>query len=122
MKDMIYYNPKSNPMSGSLKKTEGGSSEIVIKTENIKTEPVKPSLSATVSSTPLVPQLKLGPNGEMILDESSLVVENTAERDARQAIEGLFPFGLKIWFFIKFHFCRVDSHLRWWFQWQIWHF
>lgn len=90
MKDMIYYNPKSNPMSGSLKKTEGGSSEIVIKTENIKTEPVKPSLSATVSSTPLVPQLKLGPNGEMILDESSLVVENTAERDARQAIEGLF--------------------------------
>lgn len=86
MKDMIYYNPKSNPMSGSLKKTEGGSSEIVIKTENIKTEPMKTSVPL-ISSTPLVPQLKLGPNGEMILDESSLVVENTAERDARQAIE-----------------------------------
>ncbi|XP_063700259.1 transcription factor TFIIIB component B'' homolog [Culicoides brevitarsis] len=86
MKDMIYYNPRTNPMSGSMKKTEGGSSEIVIKTENIKTEPVKPA-PPTISNTPLVPQLKLGPNGEMILDESSLVVENIAERDARQAIE-----------------------------------
>lgn len=73
-------------MSGSLKKTEGGSSEIVIKTEVIKIEPVKVS-APIVSSTPLVPQLKLGPNGEMILDESSLVVENIAERDARKAIE-----------------------------------
>lgn len=73
-------------MSGSLKKTEGGSSEIVIKTEVIKTEPLKITVP-TISSTPLVPQLKLGPNGEMILDESSLVVENTAERDARKAIE-----------------------------------
>lgn len=83
MKDMIYYNPKSNPMSGGMKKTEGGSSEIVIKTENIKTETRAP----TSASVPLVPQLKLGPNGEMILDESSLVVENVAERDARAAIE-----------------------------------
>lgn len=33
-----------------------------------------------------VPQLKLGPNGEMILDEKSLTIEMTGEKEAREAI------------------------------------
>lgn len=33
-----------------------------------------------------VPQLKLGPNGEMILDEKSLTIEMTGEREARERI------------------------------------
>lgn len=33
-----------------------------------------------------VPQLKLGPNGEMILDEKSLTIEMTGEKEARERI------------------------------------
>lgn len=33
-----------------------------------------------------VPQLKLGANGEMILDEKSLTIEMTGEREARERI------------------------------------
>lgn len=33
-----------------------------------------------------VPQLKLGPNGEMILDEQSLTIEMTGEKEARERI------------------------------------
>lgn len=35
------------------------------------------------SSNCLVPQVKLGPNGEMILDERSLVVENEEQKKSR---------------------------------------
>lgn len=88
MKDMIYYNPKTSPMS-IPKKALSNTSEIIIKTENMKTERERspePSLQPQITA-PLVPQLKLGPNGEMILDEKSLVVENAAEKEARKAIE-----------------------------------
>lgn len=33
-----------------------------------------------------VPQLKLGENGEMILDEKSLTIETTGEKNARVAL------------------------------------
>lgn len=33
-----------------------------------------------------VPQLKLGPNGEIILDEQSLVIETTRGKEAREAL------------------------------------
>lgn len=33
-----------------------------------------------------VPQLKLGPDGEMILDEQSLVIETTADKEARATL------------------------------------
>lgn len=33
-----------------------------------------------------VPQLKLGANGEMILDEKSLTIEMTGEKEARERI------------------------------------
>lgn len=33
-----------------------------------------------------VPQLMLGPNGEMILDEKSLTIEMTGEKEARERI------------------------------------
>lgn len=33
-----------------------------------------------------VPQLKLGANGEMILDEQSLTIEMTGEKEAREAL------------------------------------
>lgn len=33
-----------------------------------------------------VPQLKLGPNGEIILDEKSLIIETTTDKEARECI------------------------------------
>lgn len=33
-----------------------------------------------------VPQLKLGPNGEIILDEKSLVIETTGDKEARATL------------------------------------
>lgn len=33
-----------------------------------------------------VPQLKLGPNGEIVLDEKSLVIETTGDKEARAAL------------------------------------
>lgn len=33
-----------------------------------------------------VPQLKLGPNGEIVLDEKSLVIETTGDKEARETL------------------------------------
>lgn len=33
-----------------------------------------------------VPQLKLGPNGEIMLDEKSLVIETTGDKEARETL------------------------------------
>jgi len=88
MKDMIYYNPRSNPMSKPLRSNEG-SPEVKIKTE-IKEERSKtppPEFDPPKSMIPIVPQLKLGPNGEIILDEKSLVIESTADREAKKLRE-----------------------------------
>lgn len=91
MKDMIYYNPRSNPMPKSRRPSESGS-EVKIKTEikeeRSKTPPPPPvELDPPKSQIPIVPQLKLGPNGEMILDEKSLVIESLAEKEAKKMRE-----------------------------------
>lgn len=39
------------------------------------------------SEEPPVPQVKVGPNGEIILDEQSLVIEQTGAKRAREQIE-----------------------------------
>uniref|UniRef100_A0A182YM90 Transcription factor TFIIIB component B'' Myb domain-containing protein n=1 Tax=Anopheles stephensi TaxID=30069 RepID=A0A182YM90_ANOST len=108
MFDMIYYNPVNNPMAppalskrGSLenipksvdggREREGGRSRSVSKSRS--PTPV-PSGSITVPApkpaqappVQLTPQLKLGPNGEMILDEASLVIENEREREMRETL------------------------------------
>lgn len=77
MFDMIYFNPQNNPMKPktSPTKTERPKKiEIVEEVPAIKQEP---------SASMPVPQLRLNANGEMVLDEASLVVENEQQKQNR---------------------------------------
>ncbi|XP_053672265.1 uncharacterized protein LOC128722616 [Anopheles nili] len=104
MFDMIYYNPVNNPMTppalskrGSLenipKSVEGRDrgrtrSRSVSKSRSPTPAPSSSALPPTPKPEPvqLTPQLKLGPNGEMILDEASLVIENEREKEMRETL------------------------------------
>ncbi|GAB0094854.1 transcription factor TFIIIB component B'' [Sergentomyia squamirostris] len=110
MYDMIYYNPTSNPMKSPARKGRSktiserrSSTSSVLSVASVnslashkteKEEPESPEHvkikveDATVKEEPAmpVPQLKLGPNGEMILDEKSLVIETTGDREARKTL------------------------------------
>ena len=113
MFDMIYYNPVTNPMKNpAVKPTDSkdrrGSSVITNATSTSKikerrasissegshvssvhskaTSSVGGSLKAEKETAMPVPQLKLGPNGEIILDEKSLVIETTGEKEARETL------------------------------------
>lgn len=88
MKDMIYYNPTTNPMTRVEKSSERRDS--IVKQEGEKLEeriktPEPPPQQK--QAAPFVPQLKLGPNGEMILDEQSLVVQSNAEKEAQRVLQ-----------------------------------
>lgn len=94
MYDMIYYNPLTNP----LKNPAGKSSDIkdrrsssassvhsVASVRSIKSEAKTSEDSIEMEMAP-VPQLKLGPNGEIVLDEKSLVIETTGDKEARETL------------------------------------
>lgn len=92
MYDLIYYNPSTNPMKKPAVKTEKRDGDSVSvtsvrtiesRTSSVKTESSVKSESAESESNMPVPQLKLGPNGEIILDEKSLVIETTGDKEAR---------------------------------------
>lgn len=91
MYDMIYYNPTSNPMKKPAVKSERRDGDAMsvtsVKTidsrSSIKSETSVKSESADSEVNMPVPQLKLGPNGEIILDEKSLVIETTGDKEAR---------------------------------------
>lgn len=105
MFDMIYYNPITNPMKNPAPK----SNEVrdrrasVCSVASVKSVDSGKSLAAKSSigsvpemitlkqepkeETPMpVPQLKLGPDGEIILDEQSLVIETTTGKEARETL------------------------------------
>uniref|UniRef100_A0A1B0CLB2 Myb-like domain-containing protein n=2 Tax=Lutzomyia longipalpis TaxID=7200 RepID=A0A1B0CLB2_LUTLO len=106
MYDMIYYNPSSNPMKYPAKKDKSKatperrssvSSVIsVVSQKSLKSEnennpekekpPPEEEVKVKEETAMPVPQLKLGPNGEMILDEKSLVIETTGDREARETL------------------------------------
>jgi transcription factor TFIIIB component B'' len=76
MFDMIYFNPQNNPMKPRP----------VIKTEKPKLDLKKefsPTPEKEESSAMPVPRLKLNASGEMVLDESSLVIENEQQKQNR---------------------------------------
>lgn len=91
MYDMIYYNPTSNPMKKPAVKSEKRDGDSVsvtsVKTidsrSSVKTESSVKSESTDSEANMPVPQLKLGPNGEIVLDEKSLVIETTGDKEAR---------------------------------------
>lgn len=78
MFDMIYFNPQNNPM----KPRSPHKSEKPKKIELLE-EPVKEEIDSQPATAMPVPQLRLNANGEMVLDETSLVVENEQQKQAR---------------------------------------
>lgn len=75
---MIYFNPQNNPMKPrSLHPTEKPK-----KVEFVQ-EPVKEEIIAQPAAAMPVPQLRLNASGEMVLDETSLVVENEQQKQTR---------------------------------------
>lgn len=101
MYDLIYYNPLSNPMTkpankgdktsdsasmSSAKTNQTRKSLTSLKSEPPPKQPVKTEhVEAAVDPMP-VPQLKLGANGEIVLDEKSLVIETTGDKVAREVL------------------------------------
>lgn len=111
MFDMIHYNPITNPMkcpavkaqcisdrrSNTMSSTASSVNERVslaksvvpaksLSVSSINTDSiVKKEENADETMMP-VPQLKLGPNGEIILDEKSLVIETTGDKEARETL------------------------------------
>lgn len=73
MMDLIFYNPVTNPMS-AREEEEFADEPVMIEDVEEKEEEMA------------VPQVKVGPDGEIILDEQSLVVERTGERAALERL------------------------------------
>ncbi|KAG4067568.1 hypothetical protein HA402_005340 [Bradysia odoriphaga] len=91
MYDMIYYNPVTNPLKNPASKSNdikdrrsssASSVHSVASIRSIKSE-AKTSEDSMEAEMAPVPQLKLGPNGEIVLDEKSLVIETTGDKEAR---------------------------------------
>ncbi|XP_048483823.1 uncharacterized protein LOC105380205 [Plutella xylostella] len=100
MYDLIFYNPTTNPIvpdpdepttTTVKEKTKEEPPAKQAKMEEEQDDP--PSAEETAAP---VPQLKLGPNGEIVLDEQSLVIQQTeSTRKLSQSIvhEGAFANG-----------------------------
>ncbi|XP_053697302.1 uncharacterized protein LOC128744367 [Sabethes cyaneus] len=98
MFDMIYYNPAKNPMKNAVITKKGSLENLpqAIDRERSVSKSRSPTPAPAMAPPPLpeppkpaiqlTPQLKLGPNGEMILDETSLVVENEREKEIRDTM------------------------------------
>lgn len=101
MYDLIYYNPLTNPMSkpagkgdkssdtasvSSTRTNQSRSSGSVKSEASSNSGPVKAEHNDPVTEPMPVPQLKLGANGEIVLDEKSLVIETTTDKEAREIL------------------------------------
>ncbi|CAG4946878.1 unnamed protein product [Colias eurytheme] len=77
MYDLIFYNPTTNPIvpdQDELKAKEESVKDLEKQKKEMKEEDAD---DPTESDAAPVPQIKLGPNGEIVLDESSLVIKQT---------------------------------------------
>ncbi|XP_043278680.1 transcription factor TFIIIB component B'' homolog [Venturia canescens] len=85
MYDLIYYNPITNPIKKSDRipsapKTVSSASPTHMEIDEDEEEDCD-----TPEALP-VPQVKVGPDGHLILDEQSLVIEHTGAKKNRQAL------------------------------------
>lgn len=93
MYDMIYYNPITNPLKNPAAKpndlkdrrssSAASSVHSAVSIRSIKSEA---KTDDSIETEMPVPQLKLGPNGEIVLDEKSLVIETTGDKEARETL------------------------------------
>lgn len=100
MYDLIYYNPLTNPMSKPAAKSDKSSDTASVSSAKTNQSKSSGSVKSEASSGPVktektenvdavtgpVPQLKLDANGEIILDEKSLVIETTGDKEAREML------------------------------------
>ncbi|XP_022913818.2 transcription factor TFIIIB component B'' homolog isoform X1 [Onthophagus taurus] len=97
MMDLIYYNPATNPMN-PRKRRETTSSIIsedppspksihTITQEDEDIDDPNNAKSEDDEDGTLAPQIKVGPNGEIVIDEKSLVIENAETKKSRKALE-----------------------------------
>jgi len=96
MFDLIYYNPEGNRMSNSSSRRTSrasASSEDLKEPESqpdpepegeLKTPPRPVEEDNEEDGAMPVPQVKVGPNGEMIIDEESTLIETTAAKRAKE--------------------------------------
>nr|CAH7730343.1 unnamed protein product [Callosobruchus chinensis] len=96
MMDLIFYNPQDNPMvrdekpksrNESVSKNEEQPAPEPISTEMPPPTSNKESAVTEKETEMPVPQIKIGPTGEIIIDEQSLVVEREDIRRQREEIE-----------------------------------
>ncbi|KAJ8717831.1 hypothetical protein PYW07_005761 [Mythimna separata] len=101
MYDLIFYNPTSNPIvpdkdeikaqeANKEAKEEAARNAAVKKTDDKMEEQSEPETDAAP-----VPQIKLGPNGEIMLDEQSLVIKQSEKRKVSSSVvhEGAWGTG-----------------------------
>ncbi|XP_043666456.1 transcription factor TFIIIB component B'' homolog [Vespula pensylvanica] len=82
MYDLIYYNPVTNPMK---KSKEPGISHIDRDSISQIDELEEEEREDDPSSMP-VPQVKVGPDGQLIIDEQSLVIEQSHAKKSREVL------------------------------------
>merc|ERR1719397_145182 len=93
MFDLIYYNPENGPRMSIEEEDKADSPEDVTEpAENsVDAEPDPPVLPSPPSPKPgdgvPCPQVKLGANGEIILDDTSLVLETTDAKKAKDFLD-----------------------------------
>jgi len=93
MFDLIYYNPENGPrMSIEEEDKADGPEDVVEHVENnVDAEPDPPALPSPPTPEPgdgvPCPQVKLGANGEIILDDTSLVLETTDAKKAKDFLD-----------------------------------
>ncbi|KAK2586275.1 hypothetical protein KPH14_001530 [Odynerus spinipes] len=81
MYDLIYYNPVSNPMKKSESTTNQVESDSVSLIDEMEEEEREDDPTAMP-----VPQVKVGPDGQLIIDEQSLVIEQSHAKKSREVL------------------------------------
>lgn len=93
MLDLIYYNPTSNPMKSSPDSNQGVVVSISepndVAEEDVDDPDEQENGDEEENNRVPAPRVKVGPNGELVLDEQSLVIETTQSKKSRKEIANL---------------------------------
>ncbi|XP_047030862.1 uncharacterized protein LOC124638078 [Helicoverpa zea] len=87
MYDLIFYNPTTNPIvpdKDELQAQEANEKEEAARKASMEVEET-PAEQPETDAAP-VPQIKLGPNGEIMLDEQSLVIKSSDKRKVSSSV------------------------------------
>lgn len=82
MYDLIYYNPVTNPMKRSKESEMTARKISECQSEEFREEENEDDPSSAMP----VPQVKVGPDGQLIIDEQSLVIEQTNAKKGREVL------------------------------------